>query len=132
MKKIALIIMVSLLSGCAVIDAYFMAKFDNKEYALINKIRTVAQLSQEYCDHSPTIKTKYVELKELNTEFINYTQHIPRNPEANKLAKQMGELIMQGGQAYGPNTSAIFCKMKLQQIERNAEKIQHVLGSKPR
>jgi hypothetical protein len=132
MKKLALIALVSLLSGCTVFDAYFMAGFDNQEYALINKIRTTAQLSQEYCDHAPTIKAKYIELKELNTEFTNYTQHIPRNPEANKMAKQMGELIMQGGQAYGSNSSVIFCKMKLQQIERNADKIQQVLGSKPR
>lgn len=132
MKKLALIALVSLLSGCTVFDAYFMAGFDNQEYALINKIRTTAQLAQEQCDSPISVKTKYVELRQLNIEFINYTQHIPRNPEANKMAKQMGELITQGGQAYGSNSSVIFCKMKLQQIERNADKIQQVLGSKPR
>jgi hypothetical protein len=109
-----------------------MAGFDNQEYVLINKIRTTAQLAQGQCDHPPSVKGKYVELRELGIEFTNYTQYIPRNPEANKLAKQMGELIQQGGQAYGSNTSTVFCKMKLQQIERNAEKIQQVLGSKPR
>lgn len=136
MKKLVIALSVVLLTGCSTLkttfDSYFMAKFDNQEYVLINKIRTTAQLAQEQCENIPAAKTKYVELRTLGEEFTNYTQYIPRNPEANKLAKQMAELIQQGNQSYGSNTSVFFCKAKFQQIERNAEKIQKVLGSKPR
>ena len=38
MKKLILIASMFLLTGCAAIDAYRMAKFDNNEYALINSL----------------------------------------------------------------------------------------------
>jgi hypothetical protein len=132
MKKIAIVLFALSLSGCALFDAYFMAKYDNQEYVLINKIRTTAQLAQEKCTTPELVKIEYIKLKELNTEFSNFTQYIPRNPEANKMAKQLGELIAQSNQSYTSTSSPIFCKMKLQQVEKSAEKIQTVLGNKPR
>lgn len=130
MKKIALVVLMSLLTGCAVIDAYFMASFDNQEYALINKIRTKAQIAQKSCDKPIDANPQIVEIVNTSIEFRNFTQHIPRNPEAQKMAKQMVELSEQ--LKFDDKTSTVFCKMKLQQVERNADKIQQVLGSKPR
>jgi hypothetical protein len=130
MKKIALVVLMSLLTGCAVIDAYFMAGFDNQEYALINKIRTKAQIAQKSCDKPIDANPQIVEIVNTSIEFRNFTQHIPRNPEAQKMAKQMVELSEQ--LKFDDKTSTVFCKMKLQQVERNADKIQQVLGSKPR
>jgi LAS superfamily LD-carboxypeptidase LdcB len=130
MKKIALAFLVMSLSGCALIDAYFMAKYDTNEYALINKIRTTAQIAQKSCDKPLEVKPQINDIIYTSTELRNFTQHIPRNPEAYKMAGQMVELSEQI--KFDEKTSPVFCKMKLQQVERNAEKIQHVLGSKPR
>jgi hypothetical protein len=109
-----------------------MAGYDNQEYTLINKIRTTAELAQDECDYSPRAKMEFANLYRLNKEFKNFVQHIPNNPEAYKMAVQMEELINQGAKAYDDKSSVFFCKAKFQQIERNAEKIQKALGSKPR
>jgi hypothetical protein len=130
MKKIALTLLVMALSGCTVFDAYFMAKYDNQEYYLINSIRTKAQVAQRSCDTPVMLKSEIKEIVNTSLEFKNFTQYIPRNPEAFKMAGQMVELSEQI--KFDDKTSPIFCKMKLQQVERNAEKIQTVLGSKPR
>jgi len=129
-KRFALALMFVSLSGCALIDAYLMAGYDNQEYALINKIRTKAQIAQKSCDNPLSLKADIEYIKHESLEFKNFTQHIPRNPEAYKMGGQMVELSEQ--LKFDEKTSPVFCKMKLQQIERNAEKIQQVLGSKPR
>ena len=49
MKKILLILAVLSLNGCAVYDAYFMAKYDTNEHALVSKIRTMAELGVDEC-----------------------------------------------------------------------------------
>ena len=131
MKKAALIVVASLLTtGCAAIDAFFMAKYDNQEYVLINKIRSKAQVAQKSCDKPVDLKPQVADILNTSIEFKNFTQYIPRNPEAYKMAGQMVELSEQI--KFDEKTSTVFCKMKLQQVERNAEKIQQVLGSKPR
>ena len=44
MKRLILITVAALaLNGCAVIDYYRMAKWDNNEYMIVNEIRTEAQ-----------------------------------------------------------------------------------------
>ena len=130
MKRIALVVLVGLLSGCTVLDAYLMAGYDNQEYALVNKIRTKAQIAQKSCDKPIDVNAQVSELIYTSIELKNFTQHIPRNPEAFKMAGQLVELSSQI--KFDDKTSSVFCKMKLQQVERNAEKIQQVLGSKPR
>ena len=130
MKKIALTLLVMTLSGCTLFDAYFMAHYDNQEYALINKIRTTAQIAQKSCDKPLETKSQVNDIIYTSIELRNFTQYIPRNPEAYKMAGQMVELSEQI--KFDEKTSPVFCKMKLQQVERNADKIQQVLGSKPR
>lgn len=129
-KKLALALMLVSLSGCTLLDAYLMAGYDNQEYALINKIRTKAQIAQKSCDTPPALKADIEYIKNKSLEFKNFTQHIPRNPEAHKMGGQMVELSEQ--LKFDDKTTPVFCKLKLQQVERNAEKIQQVLGSKPR
>lgn len=128
--KILLLSSVILLSGCSLLDAYLMAGYDNQEYSLINKIRTKAQLSLENCSDIDTTKGNILELKALGKEYQNFAQHIPRNEESYKMASEMTKLI--NDVKVDQSTSTVFCKLKMQQVERNAEKIQKVLGSKPR
>ena len=39
MKRILIVLFAFSLSGCALFDAYFMAKYDTTEYALVNEIK---------------------------------------------------------------------------------------------
>ena len=39
MKKLLIVLLFATLSGCAMLDAYNMAKFDSNEYQLAAKVR---------------------------------------------------------------------------------------------
>jgi hypothetical protein len=137
MNRLKLLIVssvVTILPGCALLDAYFMAGYDNQEYALINSIRTNAELNVNLCTDQPKSKNTFDYLYSKSVEFKNFTQYIPNNEDAFKLSEQMVELSKQGKEMYdkGDPVSTGFCKLKLQQINRTSEQIQKVIGSKPR
>lgn len=127
-----------LLPGCAVVakmyDAYFMAKYDSVEYALVNKIRTMSELAVEECKDPKKSEGTFEGMYFISVELKNFTQYIPKNPDANKLAGNLVELAKQGRDMYvkNPNTSETFCKLKLQQISRTSELAQKAIGAKPR
>jgi hypothetical protein len=132
--KIALVSsIVTLLPGCALLDAYFMAKYDTNEYNLMTEIRTIAETQQSACENSQG-KIVFDMLVFKSTQAANFTQYIPDNEDAHKLSNNVLELAKQGQSAYekSDNVSPAFCKLKLKQIQRTAETSQKVLGSKPR
>jgi uncharacterized protein YceK len=53
MKKLLLVCAIFALSGCSTVtqvyDSYFLAKYDTNEYALVNAIKTRAEIAQENC-----------------------------------------------------------------------------------
>lgn len=122
------------LQGCALWDAYFMAKYDTTEYSLVNKIRTTAELNVDKCSDQKNSKDTFDYIYAKSLEFKNFTQYIPDNEDANKLAGNILEVAKQGKESYekSDNVSQTFCKLKLQQIIRTAETSQKVIGSKPR
>jgi len=122
------------LPGCAVWDAYFMARYDNIEYELVNKMRTMSQLSMDSCKDQNESKYNFAALYYISVELQNFSQYVPRNEESYKLAGNLIELTKQGRELYEKNTNVSegFCKLKLQQINRTAETAQKVIGSKPR
>ena len=137
MNRLKLLILSSIvvvLPGCAVWDAYFMAGYDNVEYALVNKVRTFTELAIEECDNEEKTKANVAKIHGYAVELKNFTQYIPDNEDANKLGNNLFQLTSQTRDHYAKNTnvSQTFCKLKLQQINRNAETIQKVIGSKPR
>ena len=110
-----------------------MAGYDNQEYAIITNIRTNAELNVDLCTDQEKSKSNFNYLHFKSVEFKNFTQHIPDNQDAYKLSEQIVELAKEGKDQYEEgNVSAGFCKLKLQQINRTAETIQKVIGSKPR
>lgn len=133
-KLIASLIIVSSLSGCALIDAYLMAGYDTNEYALVNKIKTQAELSIDDCKDVVKSKQNADNLYVTAIELKNFATNIPRNEETSKLAGNLVELTKQGKDLYAKNSnvSETFCKLKLQQIGRSAEVAQKVIGKKPR
>ena len=133
-KTIASLILITSLSGCALIDAYFMAKYDTTEYGLVNKIKTKADLSIDDCKDPKKSKENADVLYFTAVEFRNFSVNIPRNEDTTKLAGNLVELTKQGKDLYAKDTppSETFCKLKLQQIGRSAEVAQKVIGNKPR
>jgi len=123
-----------LLPGCALIDAYLMARYDNNEYYIITNIRTESEIGQQYCGDQAKAKVIFDKLYAESKLFLNFTENIPRNQDAHNLAKNLVELTTQGKKQYADNetVSQGFCKLKLQQINRASESIQKVTGSKAR
>ena len=134
MKKILIVLFVSSLSGCALFDAYFMAKYDTTEYALVNEIKTKAQVAEENCSNQVLVVTQVNELYIKSLEFKNFTIHIPRNKDADNMSTKLLTLTKDTKEYFNKaeKISPIFCKAKLQQIVKSADTIQHVIGSKPR
>ena len=134
MKKILVVLFVFNLSGCALFDAYFMAKYDTTEYSLVNEIKTKAQVAEENCGNQILVVTQVNELYIKSLEFKNFTLHIPRNKDADNMSTKLLTLTKDTKEYFNKaeKISPIFCKAKLQQIVKSADTIQHVLGSKPR
>ena len=134
MKKLIPLLFVSLLSGCTLLDAYFMAKYDTNEYFIVNDIKTKAQVAEENCSNQLLVVTQVNELYIKALEFKNFTSHIPRNKDTDNMSTKLLTLTKDTRDYFNKSEkiSPIFCKAKLQQVVKSADTIQHVLGSKPR
>ena len=134
MKKLIPLAFVVLLSGCTLLDAYFMAKYDTNEYFIVNDIKTKAQVAEENCGNQLLVVTQVNDLYIKTLEFKNFTSHIPRNKDTDNMSTKLLTLTKDTRDYFNKaeKISPIFCKAKLQQIVKSADTIQHVLGSKPR
>lgn len=134
MKKLLIALFAVSLSGCALVDAYFMAKYDTTEYALINSVKTKAQVAQETCNDTQVSKNKINDIHATAVEFRNYTFHLPRNEDATNMAGKLVALVGESKDHYAKTdkVSEFYCKQKLQQIVRSADTIQGPIGAKPR
>ena len=122
------------LSGCTVVDAYFMAKFDSNEYQLINQIKSASEVNISNCDDREKMNNvvEYIYVK--GTEFKNYTSDIPHNEKATALSSDLYQLItgLHNRYADPKKISPSYCKTKLSAIEESAKTIHEVIGDKPR
>ncbi len=134
MKRIFIVLFAFSLSGCTLLDAYFMAKYDTNEYFIVNDIKTKAQVAEENCSNQLLVITQVNELYIKTLEFKNFTSHIPRNKDTDNMSTKLLTLTKDTRDYFNKSEkiSPIFCKAKLQQIVKSADTIQHVLGSKPR
>ena len=85
MKKLLVLFALLSLNGCAVYDAYFMAKYDTNENALVSKIRTMAELGVDDCKNQLKSEVTFNDLYYYSVELRNFTQYIPRNDDTLKL-----------------------------------------------
>lgn len=134
MKKFLISVIVAFsLSGCAVWDAYFMAKFDSNEYQYITRIRTHAQVGAPRCGTPEVVENvKYIYIAA--QEYKNYAEMIPRNEDSFKLASTLTDITDEFYKRYQGDKppSVVYCKAKFAAIERSSENIQKVIGAKPR
>ena len=135
MKKILItLLLTTSLSGCALFDAYLMAKYDTNEYALVNDIKTKAEIAEQNCSNQALVVAQVNELYIKSLEFKNFTTHIPRNKDADNMSNKL-LLLTKDTKDYfnkAEKISPIFCKAKLKQVVMSADTIQHVIGNKPR
>ncbi len=134
MKKLILSLAILSLSGCALVDSYFMAKYDTNEYALINNVKTRAEVAQEHCNNHMLVVADINDLYFKTLELKNFTTNIPRNKEATAMSSKLFDITKETREYYNKNekVSEMYCKIKFQQISKSADTIQNVLGSKPR
>ena len=135
MKKILItLLLTTSLSGCALFDAYLMAKYDTNEYALVNDIKTKAEIAEQNCNNQVLVVAQVNELYIKSLEFKNFTTHIPRNRDADNMSSKLLMLTKDTKDYFNKaeKISPIFCKAKLKQVVMSADTIQHVIGNKPR
>jgi hypothetical protein len=135
MKKLLLsIFLTTTLTSCALYDAYMMAGYDTNEYGLSVKIQTIGELGPKFCSNQSTSYLYFKDAYEKSVELKNFTMHIEDNKEAHKLATELTKLTKGAVEMYEKQTpvSEPFCKLKMAQIEKNANQISHVLARKPR
>jgi hypothetical protein len=134
MKKLLLIAAVSMLSGCALVDAYLMTKYDPNEYRIISEIRSDAKQYKAECSNPILSAPNAIAIANKTQLFEVYSQHIPRNDNGYNSAKNLNEIAQGLAAKYKDDSkvSPMFCKLKFQSIENSAEVIQHVLGGRPR
>lgn len=133
MKKLILISLLLLLSSCAIVDAYRMARFDNNEYMLINTVRTQANLGAAKCG-TPEVIQVVDNIWYKTVELRNYAESIPNNQETIKMSQELAEIVKGLSVRYHSEkeVSLNYCTIKFGTIEKNAVTIQNVVGAKPR
>lgn len=134
LNKLFLISVVAMLPGCALIDSYFMAKYDTNEYAAITTIRTQSEVAQEACGDKKKVEAHIDEIYKSSVFFKNFTQLRARNEDTSTIAYNIYLLSDQLKKHYEKNetVSVPYCKLKLQQVEKGAITAQKAIGAKPR
>ena len=135
MKKLILLLaVVSTLSGCALYDAYFMAKYDSNEYQYLANIRTSAEIGQQYCKDQEASKATAYHIYYKSAELKNYSQFLPSNADAIKMTTNLFKETAGLYDRYniGAPVSLAYCTNKLKLIERSAKEIQESTGARPR
>lgn len=134
MKKVLAIIILSMLPGCAAMNAYFMAKFDQNEYQLINDVRSLSQIGSEFCSNQQHMVPIVARIYLKSLEFKNYAEFIPENTAAIKLSDSLIELTAPLHNRYHgtEKISEAYCKQKMLILNKSATTIAQVIGSKPR
>jgi hypothetical protein len=133
MKKLVLVSLVLLLNGCALINAYRMARFDNIEYALVNQIHTQAQLGVTTCG-TDLVYSQVDDIYFKTVELHNYSATIPRNEETVKMTTDLYAITkgLKDRYASDDEVSQKYCEIKFKNIETSTGVMKKVIGAKPR
>lgn len=135
MKRLILITITALaLNGCAIIDIYKQAKWDNNEYALVNEVQTTAALGIDMCAYPKDVVYYVDHAYAKSLEFRNYTVEIDRNLEATKMADNLLSITKGLKERYhsGDDVSQKYCELKFTTIQTSSSTIKRALGAKPR
>jgi hypothetical protein len=132
MKRL-IVLLLPLLSSCAVYDALTLTGFDPNEYRIITEIRVDANHYKNACANPLVAQTNAVAIANKTDLFEIYSEQIPGNDDGYKAAKSLNEIAQGLARRYNtPPVPTLFCKLKYTSIENSAKVIQHTLGNRPR
>lgn len=133
MKRLILITAL-LLNGCAVIDYYRMAKWDNNEYGLVNEVQTAAALGYDMCAYPKDVVYYVDHVYAKTVEFKNYSTDIERNQETIVMADNLLAITKGLKDRYhsGDDVSQKYCELKMTTVQTTTGTIKRALGAKPR
>jgi len=133
MKKILVLLSLTVLTGCSsLLDAYLM-KYDANEYQQITVIRSAAAFSKESCSEPERAKRHANMLANRTTTFKNYAQYLPHNDKVISASQELAKMAQGLKDQYAKGSvSPAFCKIKFDNIEKSAEDMQKVIGAKPK
>lgn len=133
MKKLEILLLLVMLSGCSLMEAYLM-KYDTNEYQYITEIRTMSQLGLAKCENYDETKRRAEDLYVRSMTFVNFAQYLPYNSSTQKASNELNSMIQGFHEQYQKNdkVSPLFCKLKLGNIISSAESMQKTIGAKPR
>lgn len=134
MKTLISLFLVTWLSGCTLIDAYFMTKYDANEYLLISKIRVDAEQFKKECSNLDISHSNSKTLLDQTKLFVAYSQYVPRNKNVITASTELNAMAQGLYDQYQKNqkVSPAFCNIKFESLEKSAEKIQSIIGGRPR
>ena len=135
MRRLSLIVLYTMaLSGCAVVDAMLMTKYDPNEYLLVSEIKVDARRYAAACTNPLVTQPNAVAMANKTELFEVYSENLPHNGDGIKAAKALNEIAQGLVKQYNDQgkVSPLFCKLKFEGIEHSADVIQHVLGNRPR
>lgn len=138
MRNIIIGLFLLSLSGCAIVDRFMIAPFDSNEYAMVNKIRTVAMQTKPKCgteNIAPFAVLDYVnEMHDTALLLKNYSQYLPKNEQSIKPINLTYQMIDELKTRYQKETkvSKTYCELKIQSIMDATESIQQAIGKRPR
>lgn len=134
MKRLLLPLVTLVLSGCAAVDAYFMAHYDPTEYKIITDIRAEAQIYKTQCENAEMSRANANKVLFDTQVFVLYSEHIPNNEILIKASKDLHSLSQGLTDQYvkSESVSPQFCKIKFETIEIAANRLQTVIAGRPR
>ena len=100
-----------------------MAPYDNNEYMLITKVRTIAKLGS--CDVNSVN-----DLYSVSLELRNYSQYLPHNQKTIDMSNGLFTMVDELHKKKDP--SPAYCNAKLNIIGKSAETMQQAVGVRPR
>jgi len=133
MKKL-IILLAAMMSGCTLVDAYLMTKYDPNEYGMITEIRTTAHIYADLCADPAVAKQNAITLFYHTNLFATYAEYIPHNDSGLDAAKNLNEIAQGLSAKYqaGEKVSPAFCRIKFESVENSAKLMQSVIGKRPR
>lgn len=133
MKRLLFLPLVTLLSSCALIDAYLMTKWDPNEYKAITDIRAEAQLYKTQCANELISITNANKLAFSTRAFVLYSEQVPRNDNVKNASVALDKIAQGLANQYNTSkVSTLFCKLKFENVENNAATMQKIIGARPR
>lgn len=130
MKKLILSLVV-FLAGCASLQG--PANFDNNEYALINRIYTLADVYKLGCNDPEKTKRNFDKLAELSLELVNYSTDIPNNLDTVNLVVPLNKMVSDADVKFNQEVHSVtYCKLKLDNINTSAGIIKEAVAKRRR